>query len=43
MNITILIDALRDDLAAVAEIGDERSATVAARPGPPPPPPPPPG
>jgi hypothetical protein len=31
MNITILIDALRDDLAAVAEIGDERSATVAAR------------
>jgi HicB family len=31
MNITVLIDSLRDDLAGVAEIGDERSATVAAR------------
>jgi HicB family len=31
MNVTVLIDSLREDLAAVAEIGDERSATVAAR------------
>jgi hypothetical protein len=31
MNITILIDSLKDDLAAAAEIGDERAATVARR------------
>jgi predicted HicB family RNase H-like nuclease len=31
MNITDLIDSLRDDLAGAAEIGDERAATVARR------------
>ena len=31
MNITIVIDSLKDDLAATAEIGDERVATVARR------------
>ena len=31
MNITIVIDSLKDDLAGTAEIGDERVAAVARR------------
>jgi hypothetical protein len=31
MNITIVIDSLKEELAAVAEIGDERAAVVARR------------
>jgi hypothetical protein len=31
MNITIVIDALKEDLAGAAEIGDERVANVARR------------
>ena len=31
MNITIVIDSLKDDLSATAEIGDERVAAVARR------------
>src|SRR5213593_982906 len=31
MNITIVIDSLKDDLTGAAEIGDERVATVARR------------
>ena len=31
MNVTIVIDSLKDDLAATAEIGDERVAAVARR------------
>ena len=31
MNITIVIDSLKDDLAGTAEIGDERVAAIARR------------
>src|SRR3989442_1236855 len=31
MNITIVIDSLKDDLAGAAEIGDERVAAIARR------------
>ena len=31
MNLTIVIDSLKQDLAAVAELGDERSARIAER------------
>jgi predicted HicB family RNase H-like nuclease len=31
MNITIVIDSLKGDLAGVAELGDERTATIAGR------------
>lgn len=31
MNLTIVIDSLKDELTAVAELGDERAATVGRR------------
>ena len=31
MNLTIVIDSLKDELAATAELGDERAAVVARR------------
>ena len=31
MNLTIVLDALQQDLQAIAELGDERSAQIAAR------------